>query len=294
VLLLLLCLAGAALLVTHIHRKRTAGAGLSTLLVTLGGMLVFLSISGVVLKINTGYIDKDRERRIIEQFIAEHRVKEDGHWVIVVDFTDSISDRGAGVQGAEKAKMNLFVAGIKEVLLEDIPEDFAQPSVVLVPTSQSPWQSGVNDSNFDDVLSRLRGDEVLWGVVQQDSLSGKAFLAISEQLSGQAGENLDRLAPLRDLDLNNDLRRDFQFNREGYSRLIGMVMLGMALESIDRARKAQGPERRDEFLKAGKQLAAMRKKVSGAREDAILKRTVYSSLVDDLIAESQREAEVQP
>ncbi len=183
------------------------------------------------------------------------------------------------------------MAGIKEVLLEDIPEGFSEPKVKLVPTDQSPWHTGVNDKNFDEVIEKLNGDELMWGVIHEDSLRGKAFLALSSQLSELAGKGMGRQAPLHDLDLNSDLRRDFQFNRDGYSRLMGMVMLGMALETVERARQAQGLERRNEFLRASKQLTAMRKKVASARDDAILKKTVYSSLIDNLIVECEREAE---
>ena len=186
------------------------------------------------------------------------------------------------------------MAGIKEVLLDDIPDDFSQPLVKLVPTAQSPWQTGVGDNNFDEVIEKLNGDELMWGVIHQDSLRGKAFLALSAQIGKLAGQSMGRQAPLHNLDFNTDLRRDFQFNRDGYSRLIGMVMLGMALETVGRARQKEGMERRSEFLIASEQLTAMRKKVSGSRQDAILKRTVFSSLIDKLIVECEREAEGQP
>ena len=293
VLLFLLGLAGVTLLVIHLRRKREAGAGLSGLWVAAAGGLLFLSISGAVLKYAYTLSEQRRVEQAVAQYLETHRVDADEHWIIVIDFAGHISNRDDEAREIHLAKMQSLVAGLKEVLLEDIPEGFSEARVKLVPTDQSPWQQGVDDNNVDEVLDRLNSDELMWGVLQEDSLHGKAFLALSSQLSQLAGQGLSRQAPLHDLDLNSDLRRDFQFNRDGYSRLMGLVMLGMALETVDRARQAQGPERRNEFLKASKQLTAMRKKVASARDDAILKRTVYSGLIDDLIAECEREAEGQ-
>lgn len=291
VLLSLMGVAGAILLATQIRKNQTSGKGLSTFMLAVGGALIFLSIGGAILKYSYRVTELQQSQDALESFLKAHRVADKDHWIIVVDFANPIITRSAEDLQNHRSKMKLFVAGIKEVLLEDIPEDFAQPFVKLVPTEQSPWQSGVDDNNFDDVINQLNVDELMWGVIQEGTLRGKAFLAISSELSELAGQGMDRRAPLRDLDLNSDLRREFQFNRDGYSRMIGMVMLGMALESVERARLAEGMERRHEFLKASKQLTAMRKKVSGSRDDTILKRTVYSSLIDDLIAECEGEAE---
>ena len=294
VLLSLLGLAGVILPVLHIRKKQTSGAGLSTLLVTAGGTLLFLSVSGAILKYAYGVDEQRQGEKAIARYLETHRVTDEDHWVIVVDFTGSTANRSAKVLDSHHAKMKLFVAGIKEVLLEDIPEDFSQPLVKLVPTEQSPWQSGVDDNNFDEVIEKLNGDELVWGVSHGEDLRGKAFLALSARLGELAGQSMDRQAPLKDWDFNTDLRHDFQFNRVGYSRLIGMVMLGMALETVQRAQQAQGMDRRNEFLRASKQLTAMRKKVSGSRQDTILKRTVYSRLIDDLIVGCEREAEGRP
>jgi hypothetical protein len=65
----------------------------------------------------------------------------------------------------------------------------------------------------------------------------------------------------------------------------------MALETVQRAQQTQGEQRRKEFLNASKQLTAMRKKVSGSRDDPILKRTVFGKQVDDLIKRCEQEAE---
>lgn len=293
VLLLLLGLAGVILLVLHTRKKKTSGEGLSMLWVMAGSALLFLSVSGAILKYSYGVTAVRQDEEALARFFETYRVDDKEHWVIVIGFAGHMASPDAEYLDSHHAKMQSLVAGIKEVLLEDIPEGFSEPKVKLVPTEQSPWQKGVNDKNFDEVIEKLNGDELMWGVIHEDSLRGKAFLALSSQLSGQAGQGMSRQAPLHDLDLNSDLRRDFQFNRDGYSRLMGMVMLGMALETVERARQAQGVERRNEFLRASKQLTAMRKKVASARDDAILKKTVYSSLIDDLIVECEREAEGQ-
>ncbi|MCW8945730.1 MAG: hypothetical protein OQL27_13245 [Sedimenticola sp.] len=291
VLLTLLGAAGAILLGWHIFKKKSSGEGLSTLMFAAGGMLLFLSISGAILKFSVEVGEQRQGAAAIARFLEDHRVNDDEHWVIVVDFTGSIANTGDEAHTINQDKMKLFVAGIKEVLLDDIPEAFSQPRVKLIPTQDSPWNKGVDDNNFDEVIDQLNGDELMWGIVQKESMSGKAFLALSAQLGNTAGQDLGRQAPLHDLDFNSDLRRDFQFNRGGYSRLIGMVMLGMSLETVQRAQQAQGEDRRKEFLKASKQLTAMRKKVSGSRDDPILKRTVFGSQVDDLITLSEQEAE---
>lgn len=293
VLLSLLGLAGVILLAVHSRKKKASGEGLSILWVTAGSALLFLSVSGAILKYSYGVTEQREDQKAIARFFETYRVDDKEHWVLVIGFAGHMAGRNTDTIESHRAKMHLLVAGIKEVLLEDIPEGFSEPKVKLVPTDQSPWQAGVNDKNFDEVIEQLNGDELMWGVIHEDSLRGKAFLALSPQLSQQAGQGMGRQAPLHDLDLNSDLRRDFQFNRDGYSRLMGMVMLGMALETVERARQAQGAERRDEFLRASMQLTAMRKKVASARGDAILQKTVYSSLIDNLIAECEREAEGQ-
>ena len=291
VLLLLLGLAGVILLAWHTYKKKTSGEGLSTLMFAAGGMLLFLSISGAILKFSTEFGEQYQSEADIARFLEDHRVDDNEHWVIVVDFTDSLPNIDSETRDDHQAKMRLFVAGIKEVLLEDIPEDFAQPLVKLIPTETSPWKKGVDDNNYDEVIEKLNGDELMWGVIHEESMNGKAFLALSAKLGKTGGQNLGRQAPLHNLDFNADLRRDLQFSRGGYNRLIGMVMLGMALETVQRAELTQGEERRSAFLRASKQLTAMRKKVSGSRDDPILKRTVYSSQIDDLIKKCEREAE---
>jgi len=293
VLLLLLGVAGTLLLGWHFFKKQTSGKGLPVLIAAAGSMLLFLSIGGAILKFSYGVSEQQDSDASIAQFLEDHRVDKNEHWVIVIDFIGPMTNTTPEDRDKHQVKMKLFVAAIKEVLLDDIPEDFAQPLVKLVPTENSPWQKGVDDNNFDEVIEKLQVDELMWGVINQEGMKGKAFLALSSQLGDTAGDNLGRQAPLHDLNLNSDLRREFMFNRSGYSRLMGMVMLGMALETVQRAQLAQGEDRRREFLKASKQLTAMRKKVSGFRDDPILKRTVYSSQVDNLIAKCEREAEGQ-
>ena len=293
VLLSLLALAGIILLTLHYRKKKASGGGLSGFWVVAGGALLFLSVSGVILKYAYQITSEIKNSEAIARYLETYSVVNNEHWIMVVDFAGHIPDRSSEAMANHRARMQTLVAGIKELLLDDIPLSFSEPNIRLIPTDQSPWQHGVGDNNFDEVIEKLNGDELVWGVIHEDNLRGKAFLALSSQLSELAGEEIGRQAPLHDLDLNSDLRRDFVFNPDGYSRLMGMVMLGMALETVGRARGAAGVERRNEYLKASKQLTAMRKKVANARDDAILKRTVYSSAIDDLIAECEREAEGQ-
>jgi len=294
VLLLLLALGGGIILVVHFKKRRSPEKGLPTAVIWIGALLIFVSLGGTVLKFSYRISENRRNERSIKEFFETYRVPDQNHWIIVMDFI-GFNNTNDETWTRHDLKMHKLAEAVSEILLEDLPEAFAQPNVKRVPIRQSPWSKGVDDQNFDDIIDRLNGDELMWGTVQdEEGERVKAFVAISKNLGVQLEDTLSRRAPLKDFDFGSDPRLGLQFNPDGYSRLIGMVMLGMALETVGRAQKASGDERKAEFLKASKQLIEMQKKVVNLKEDPILSRTVYSDDVEMLLAECQREAGLIP
>lgn len=98
----------------------------------------------------------------------------------------------------------------------------------------------------------------------------------------QLAQDLDTIIPLRDFAFGQDVRREHQFG-DGYYRLLGLVTLGMALDTHRQAGQAAGDERRRLFLQAVQQLNKARELVNNRRDDPILQRTLYSAKVDELI-----------
>jgi hypothetical protein len=144
-----------------------------------GGMLLFLSVSGAILKFSYEVGDQRASEAVMARFLEYHCVDNSEHWVIVVDFTGSIANTSTENRDNNLTKMRMFVAGIKKVLLEDIPEDFAWPWIKLVPIEDSPWQQDIDDNNFDEVIDKPQVDELMWGVINDTSMSAKVFIALS-------------------------------------------------------------------------------------------------------------------
>ena len=186
-------------------------------------------------------------------------------------------------------RMELLVASMSQMLLEGLPRDFRAPRVIRVSTSDSPWQEGINQRNFDDVIRELNAFEIVWGNVDEQGNSAKAFLGISHRLA----DNLDTIIPLRDFALDQDPRREHQFG-EGYYRLLGLVALGVALETHQQAQQMQGQERKRLFLSAAEQLTKARELVANRRDDPILSRTLYAPKISALIQSAIQEAGLSP
>ncbi len=283
-LLALLLVAAGLLLGVHVLRKRRGGVGLSAPLLMFGGALCFLSLGGFVLK-GVGGLESERER---EQFIAQHRVPAGEHWLLVFDFS-----LPPNIDAAQRARylsrMEALVAAMSEVLLEDLPVSFRQPRVVRVETAQSPWREGIGQDNFDRVLGELNAFQIMWGNVHEQGGLAKAFLGIPPQLA----KELDTVIPLKDFSFEQDPRREHQFG-DGYYRLLGLVTLGMALDTYRLAQQAVGEERRALFLQAVQQLNQARELVNNRRDDPILSRNLYSAKVDALIQTALKEAGVAP
>lgn len=278
--LILLFIGGAILLAVLLWRKSTGDSRSPLQLLALGGLLMFLSASGFILKWYGGV----EAQRLQQAFIAQHRAPDDEHWLLIFDFSLP-SDLDEQQRAQQLDRMNVLVSSITEVLLESMPTEFAQPRVVHIPTGQSPWQAGIGPENFDDVIQALNAFEVMWGNIHNDGRQAKAFLGISRQLA----HDFDTMIPLKDFSLNEDLRRELQVG-DGYYRLLGLVTMGMALDTYQRASQASGEERKALMLKAVEQLTQARARVSNKRDDPVLKRNLFSPRVDTLIDQALADA----
>ena len=283
-LLAVLLAAGAALLGTHFFRKRRGQDGLSFMVVLFSGALVFLSISGFFLKSVGSAMDKKQR----ENFVAEHRAPEGEHWLLVFDFALPTEVDTEAYQ-RHLTRMENLVAAMSEILLEDLPPEFRQPRVIRAATENSPWSDGIGQNNFDQIIDELNAFEIMWGHVHAAGAHAKVFLGISRQLA----HDLDTIIPLRDFALEEDPRIEHQFG-EGYYRLLGLVALGMALDTYHQAQNAGGEERKALFLQATQQFNKAREAVTNRRDDPILSRNLYSTKVDELIAHALSEAGLGP
>ncbi len=283
-LLAVLSVAGILILILHFYRKHGGREGLTVSAVTLGALLLFFSSSGLFLK----YVGSMQLERARLAFIAAHRVPQGEHWLLVFDFSLP-ANLDAAMRAQYLKRMENMVAAMSEVLWEDLPADFKQPRVVRVPTSNSPWQEGVGQDNFDQIIDELNAFEIMWGNVHEEGDQAKAFLGLSRQLA----KDIDTLIPLRDFSFTQNPRREHQFG-DGYYRLLGLVALGICLDTYHRAQQATGDERRGLYLQALEQFNKARELVNNRRDDPILQRTLYSGKIDALIQLSFTEAGLTP
>lgn len=282
-LLTVLLAGGLLIMAVQIVRWRKKQPGLPGTALLFGVALMFLSGSGFFLK----YIEDVQIAQARTAFVDSHRVPPGEHWLLVFDFTPPAAS-DAAAQQRYLTRMENLVAAMSEVLLEDLPSDFRQPRVVRVPTVQSPWPEGVDQENFDQVMRELNAFEIIWGSVREQGDQVKAFLGLPSRLA----DDLDTIIPLRDFALDNP-RRDQQFG-DGYYRLLGLVTLGMALDTYHRAGDAAGDARRRQFLLAAQQFNKARELVNNRRHDPLLQRNLYSSKVDVLIRTALNEAGLAP
>ncbi len=283
-LLALLLTGGILIIGSHLYRKWRGTEGLSLPYVVFGVVLVFLSAGGYVLK-EHGLRQLAQARA---EFIRIHRPPPGEQWLMVFDF--SIPPSMDAVQRKRLFnRMELLVAGMSELLIEDLPGSFHPPRVIRVPTSESPWPEGIDQRNFDEIIRELNAFEIIWGNVHEQGVRAKAFLGVPSRLAGE----LDTVIPLRDFAMDEDPRREHQFG-DGYYRLLGLVTLGIALDTYQRAQQAQDPVRKQLFLAAAEQFAKTRELVANRREDPILSRTVYAPKVSTLMQSALQEAGLTP
>ena len=283
-LLGVLLVVGSIILGSHVYRKKHAQDGFTGIVIVFGVALCILSVSGFFLK----WVGARQEQQQRKAFIAEHRVPAGEHWLLVFDFALPATME-AKTREQYLGRMKNLVGAMSEILLEDLPQGFRQPRVVRVATAQSPWREGIGQDNFDDIISELNAFEIMWGDVHEQGHQAKVFLGISAQLA----RDLDTIIPLRDFAFDEDPRREHQFG-DGYYRLLGLVTLGIALDSHRQALQASGEKRKTLFLQTVQQLNKAREVVNNRRDDPILSRTLYSTKVDALIQTSLNEAGLAP
>lgn len=283
-LLAVLLAGGLAILLWHRSRKRSKKKGLPAAFVIVGVALVFLSAGGIVLK-GTGWL---YERWTGERWVRQYRARDGEQRLFVFEFSFPAT-RDEAEHHAYEDRMRLMVGAIAQVLLEDLPDGFPQPLVVELPREDSPWRDGIGEQNFDDVIGRLNAFELMWGDVHPQGKLARTFLGLPRRLA----EDRQRVIPLRDFAFEEDPGLEHQFG-DGYYRLLGLVTLGMVLDTYHSARGAAGEERRALFLRASEQLRQARAKVNNSREDAILQRTLFSPNMDALIGSGLQEAGLAP
>jgi hypothetical protein len=281
--LIVLSVGGILILLVHFHRRHKGQEGLEGPLVIFGVLICFLSLSGFFLK-GFGAFQEKIER---EAFIAGHRVPQGEQWLLVFDFSLPAKIT-ADTREQYYSRMKLLVGSMSEVLLEDLPQVFRQPRIVRIATAESPWRDGVGSHNFDQVIRELNASQIMWGDVLEKGDQAKAFLGISAQLT-----DLDPIIPLRNIAFNEDPRREHLFG-DGYYRLLGLVTLGIALNTCHQARQASGEDRKSLFLQAVQQLSKAREIVNNRRDDPMLSRNLYSPKIDKLIQVALKESGVTP
>jgi hypothetical protein len=280
-LLAVLLVGGLLILGIYFYRKRGGGEGLAGPLVGFGVALCFLSLSGFVLK----GVAAIQERRQRAAFIKTHTPQPGEHWLLVFDFWVPAKLSDAALAQYE-SRMQLLVDSMSEIFSGDLPQEFRQPVVRRVRMAESPW-GAVNADNYARVIQEVKGFEVMWGNVYGDQ--AKTYLGISDQLTGK---DLENSVFLRDFDFNENPRRDNQFG-DGYYRVLGLVTLGMALDTYRKAEQAAGEERKALFLRAVQQFNKAREAVNNRRDDPSLKH-LYSGNVDSLIQTALKESGLAP
>jgi hypothetical protein len=282
-LLTVLLVGGFVVVAVHAYRRWRTGQGLPATYLVFGCILAFLALSGFFLKW-MGRLEEQNQRRA---FIQQNRVPAGEHWLLVFDFTvpPALKAREAELLN----RMDLLVASMSESLSEGLPAAFRQPRVVRIRTSASPWRAGVGQQNVDEVTRELNAFEIMWGNVHEQGTQAKAFLGLTSHLT----KDLDAIIPLKDVLLDQDPRRENQFG-DGYYRLLGLVTLGMAVDTYRQAQQTQGAERAKLFLRAANQIRTAQAAVVNRRDDPILSRTLYGSRVNELYASALEESGVSP
>jgi hypothetical protein len=259
-------------------------------------MLIFLSVSGGFLK-NMGERDKEQERQETAKrqeenrkaFISKHRAPQGEHWLLVFDFAVPPT-LDAQQQKQLVHRMEMLVGTMTEVLTDNLPQEFSKPLVVRIPKEGSPWREGIGPQNFHEAIGELNAFQIMWGHVLEKGVSAKAYLGLPKQLVSQ---DLDAIVPLEEVTLDEDPRREQQFG-DGRYRLLGLVTLGIALDTYRQAQQSEGNQRKVLFLKAAAQLAKARELVNNRSDDNALKRTLYHSRVTELSRTALREAGASP
>lgn len=257
------------------------------------GTPYWVLFSGLTFLACAGFYLKEMGRREAAQaftsFVAQNRFHSDQFGILVFDFNVP-PDADAARRARLMSHMQLLVHTLSEVLQDDLPTEFSLPNVVRVTAVGSPWEAGLTQQNYDEVIKQFNALEVLWGVIY--SSQSKDMAKISLGMRTNAEHRLDPVIPLRDVLLEEDPRAEHQFG-DGRYQLLGAVTLGMALQTYDDAQHAAGDERKRLFLKSAQQISAAREALNNRSGDPALRRTLYSDQVSGLLATALREAGIQ-
>lgn len=281
VLLALGLLGLAALLAIWFKNKQPPSAAYLALF----GGIAFLSVAGFYLK----EMGRREQAEVFAKFIAQNRFNSGQYGIVVFDFNvppEADAMRRTRLLG----HMPLLVHTVSEVLRDDLPSEFALPNVVHVSAAGSPWEAGVTQQNFKEVITQFNALEIMWGAIY--SAQSKDMAKVSLGMRANSQRQLDEVIPLHDLLLEEDPRAEHQFG-DGRFQLLGAVTLGIALQTYDDAQRAQGDERKRLFLRAVQQITRAREALNNRSNDPALRRTLYSAQVSDLLSSALREAGVQ-
>ena len=283
-LLGLLLLTGLIIVGAHFLKKKRSNEGLSATLVLFGSALILLSCSGFVLKIYGERAEQKARQQQEAAFISQYRAPGDQYRLLVFDFSlpDGLT---AEEQTRYRNKMKPLEDAISIGLLESLPAPFRkQPRVTRVPANKSPWKGGVGQTNFEMVQNKLNAFEIIWGHMLPGGDKANAYLGVKKQIAG----SLDTLIPIPDINLSNDPSLNLQFG-DGRYRLLGLITLGMALDTYRQGAGATGEQRRLLFITAVEQINAVRSAAVSLKDDPILKRTLYGPDVDAMLQNARKE-----
>lgn len=231
-----------------------------------------------------------REQRLAhEAFIHAHRFGAGQAGLVVFDFNVPL-EADAARRKQLLGHMPLLVHTVSDVLVDDLPAEFALPRVLGVSSANGPWQE-VTQQNFTDIIERLNAVQIMWGDIYSSQAGARAKVSLGMRTDPQI--ELDAVIPLRDVQLDEDPRAGNQFG-DGRFQLLGAVTLAMALQTYGSAQHAAPDQRRPLFLKAAQQIAKAREALNSRSDEPVLRRTLYSEKVTALLANALKEAGVQP
>lgn len=283
-LLSILLIAGLIITGLHLLKKKRTDKGMSAAMVLFGSVLVFVSISGFILKLYGEQAEVASRLKFEEEFINQYRAPEGQYRLLIFDFT-----MPEGLSKEEKIeyqnKMKPLEDSISIGLLESLPASFTQqPRVKRVPTLDSPWEKGIGQDNFDTVQERLNAFEIIWGRVMPGGSKATGYLGLKKQIAG----NLDTIIPIPDIKLSDNPSLNLQFG-DGRYRLLGLITLGMALDTYQKGQQATGNQRKLLFIQTVEQINEVRSAAVSLQDDPILKRTVYGTDVDAILEIARNE-----
>lgn len=276
---------GLILVGIHFFRNLRRQPGLPIAVVAGGVVLVVVGGGGISLKA-AGEAQIEQAR---QDFIASHRVPPGERRLLVFDLV-APPTADAAEHAHYRHLTERLVAAMSQVLREDLPPGFEPPRVVRVPTSQSPWRTGIGPEEFEDVIRELNAFEIVWGGGTGRDGGTRLFIGLPHEFV----YDIDTLIPLHELRLDEDPRRGHEFG-DDHHRLLGLVALGIALDSYRQARQQpHGEARRRALLRAVAQFGEARALVNNRRNDPVLQRSLYSQRLDTVIQAALKEAGLAP